>query len=524
MPTAAFPYPGLRRRIAAAALLGLSGVAGAQGLPPIQVDNDGAREAGETGPRPRVWIEPRVFVTQGYSSNYLLSATAPQKEWITQAGAGVQAVFNMPRLRGNVDYSLSGIYNAQGVGENGREQTLNSRLLLDAWDNKAFVEFDGAIGNERVSAFAVQAVDPNNPTNQAESRRFRVSPFLRGTWNDAVDYEFRYTVLSAQSDASSRSDLDERGWSTTIGSTEGLGRLGWEVSASSNRVAYSLGRETRFDAMGFLLRYTVTPTLQVFGQVGREANDFLTVDRETYNAHTLGFDWRPVELARVSFSRSQRYFGNGHNLALEYQLRRVLLRYSDVRDVVTSQIAVGDGTGNLGTLLDSLYQAVETDPVRRAQLVQAELQRLGLPADLSTIPGFLTSSASVQRNQAISAVLLGQRSVLSFSIDRVTATQLDPGLTLGDDFDISDEITQKGWTVSYALRLTPVLSFNALYQRRNADGVFANLSNRLNTATVGFTARLARRTTGSVQLRRTNYDGATTYQETAIQAGLVHRF
>lgn len=465
-----------------------------------------------------------MFVSGTHSDNLLLSETNRQSEWITRIGAGLQSVLNLPRLKGSIDYSLSGVYNARGVGEDGREQTLDTQLLLDAWDSTAFVEFEGAIGDERISAFAVQPADTLNPTNQAETRRFRVSPFLRGTWDNAYDYELRYTQLSSRTEANTRSDLDERGWSALLASTEGLGRLGWELAASSNEVDYSIGRQSRFDAVSALLRYAVSPTLQVFGQAGRESNDLLTAQRESYSATTVGFDWRPVELARVSVARSNRYFGRGHNVIAEYQLRRVLLRYADSRDVVTGQLTLGDDIGGLSGFLDALYQGLESDPVRRAQLVQAELTRLGLPADLTVIPGYLTSSASVQRNQSLSATVLGQRGVLVLSLNRNTARQLDPALSLGDDFDLSDDIVQTGWTASYAHRLSPLLNLSAIYQRLDTDGVTANLSSRQQSISLGLTARLARRTTGSLQVRRTNFDGSTSYRETAFQAALVHRF
>ncbi len=510
---------------ALAVLVGASAGVSAQGLPSPAASVSLEPEATAPAvPPPRLWFEPRVFISGTHSDNFLLSETNRQSEWIIRGGAGLQSVLNLPRLKGSIDYSLSGVYYARGLGDDGREQTLDTQLLLDAWDSTAFVEFEGAIGDERISAFGVQPIDSLNPANQAETRRFRVSPFLRGTWDNAYDYELRYTQTSARTDTDARSDLDERGWSALLASNESLGRLGWELAASSNEVEYSLGRQSRLDSISALLRYAVSPTLQVFGQAGRESNDLLTTQRESYSATTVGFDWRPVELARVSVARSNRYFGRGHNVTAEYRVRRVLLRYADSRDVFTSQLGLGDDVGGLSGFLDSLYQGLETDPVRRAQLVQAELTRLGLPADLTVIPGYLTSSASVQRNQSLSATVLGQRGVLVLSFNRNTARQLDPALSLGDDFDLSDDIVQTGWTASYAHRLSPRLSLSAVYQRLNTEGVSTSLTSRQHAISLGLTARLAQRTTGSLQVRHATFDGSSSYRETALQAALVHRF
>ena len=78
-----------------------------------------------------MWIEPRVFARQWYTDNYLLSGTDRQSEWTTELGASVLAVFNLPRLTGSVDYSLSGLYQAQCVGQEDHIQGLVANLLLD---------------------------------------------------------------------------------------------------------------------------------------------------------------------------------------------------------------------------------------------------------------------------------------------------------------------------------------------------------------------------------------------------------
>lgn len=516
----------LRRSLATAAVMVVSPWALAQvAAPPLPgVPDIGAGRPQLAGPPPRVWIEPRVFLTQTYSDNYLLTTTNRQSEWVTEIGAGVTAVFNMPRLKGSLDYALSGLYHARGVAENERNQDLRGRMLLDAWNNTAFVEVDGAIADERVSAFGTQTVNGNNPVNRSETRRFRVSPFLRGLLDDAYEYELRYTLLTQSTDVAGRPDLDERGWNGRIASAEGLSRLGWELSTSTRETDYNIGAEpTEYRDLLALVRYDLSPTLRVYVQGGREQNNLLTPDNESYTTHTLGADWRPVERARIAVSRSKRFFGNGHSLQMEYQMRRVLLRFTDERDFTTGRI--GGDEGSLAGFLDDLYRQQQPDPVLRAQLVQAELQRLGLSGDLTTIPAYLTSSAAVERNQQVAMVVLTARGAVTFTIERSTARRLDTGGIRGDDFDLSDEIRQKGWSVSYAHRLTPRTSLGLSYQRRDATGQFnSSLDTRVQSAAIGLTTRLGWRSTGSLQLRHTQYDSTSPYRENSIEAALVHRF
>ncbi|MBL0945289.1 MAG: TIGR03016 family PEP-CTERM system-associated outer membrane protein [Hydrogenophaga sp.] len=520
------PTPGLRHAIAAACLLAVSPWLAAQGLP-APSNAAGAADATlerPSGPPPRLWIEPRVFVTQTYSDNYRLANTNREAELTTELGAGVSAAFNLPRLTGNVDYSLSGQVPALGVGENQRRQALQSDLLLDAWNQAAFIEFNGNIGDERVSALGPQPVGGTNPTNLSETKRFRVSPFLRGTWDNRLDYELRYTRQSWRTAISDRYDMDETGWNARLGSAAEVGRLGWELSASQNEIDYNAGRSTTYQTALALLRYAFTPTLQGFVQGGREYNDLLTPERTGYNSHTLGVDWRPVELARVAASRSKHFYGNGHDVALEYRMRRVLLRYTDARSLNTGQLGLDTNGATLNELFNNLYQSLEPDPVRRAQLVQAELARLGLQGDSTTLPGYLTASATVQRNQQLSAALLGQRGVLTFLIERSSARRLNNAQAIGDDFDLSNTLDEQGWAVLYAHRLTPRLALNFSLTRRETEGQVSTLSSRQTAVSVGLSARLARRTTGSVLLRHTSTDSLLPYRETAILGALVQRF
>ncbi|MBX3610162.1 MAG: TIGR03016 family PEP-CTERM system-associated outer membrane protein [Hydrogenophaga sp.] len=514
------------RPLTGALLSLLACAAWAQALPTPSAQDPAANPTPLTppGPPPVYWIEPRVFATQRYTDNFLLSTSNRQSEWTTEAGAGIMGMVNTPRLTGSVDYSLTGLYHARGIGDDSHQQALDGQMLLDAWNSVAFIEADASIGLERVSAFAVQPAEGGSEVNTSEARRFRVSPFLRGTWGDAVDYEARVTKQVSRSNASTVSDLDEQGWNLSLGSANDVSRFGWEVAASSTKTDYSLGRSIRFDQATALGRYAVSPTLLVFAQVGREVNDVLTSERTSYSYTSAGIDWRPMETARVAASKSNRYFGSGHNVSLEYRMSRVLFRYLDSRDVTTSQLVSGSDVSNLGGLLNSLYQNVEADPIRRAQLVQAELQRLGLPADLTTIPAYLTSAVALQRTQEFSVTMLTARGVLSFSLQRSRSRQLDSALNVGGDFDLSNQIDEKGWSVAYAHRLTPRLSLNTIFQQLDTDGLSASLSSRLRSLTVGLNARLAPRTIGSVSVRRSSYQATSPYRELAVRAVLVHRF
>lgn len=517
--------PGPLGAVALAALLA-TGAARAQvaiELPPGAV----AAEDGPTaeGPAPRVWIEPRVFARQWYSDNYNLSSTDPRSEWTSELGASVLAVFNTPRLVGSVDYSLSGLYQARGVGEEDHMQGLAADLLFDAWNKTAFLEFSGTIGRQRVSAFDVQPAGDMERANLAETKQFRVSPYLRGTWGSAVDYELRYSRFTSRTDADTRSDIDENSVLARVGTAEMVeARLGWGLEYSRSNFEYSRGRELSLSQVLGSLNYAISPTLMLNLRAGRESNDVLTTDTQSYSTWGAGFDWRPQRNLRIAASGNKRFFGHDHNLQVQYQMRRAVLRYTDSRDVSANTLGLGDDDTSLAGMLDALYGPLEADPVRRARLVQGELDRLGLPGDLTTLPGYLTSFMTEQRIRELALVLQTGRGAFTAALHRNQSRRLENAVSVGDDFDLSDEIEQKGWTLGYAHRITARTAASIAVQRQENVGLRTTLRNQLDTLTLAMTTRLSPRTTGSLMWRRAVFDAPSPYRETAVQAVISHRF
>lgn len=73
---------------------------------------------------------------------------------------------------------------------------------------------------------------------------------------------------------------------------------------------------------------------------------------------------------------------------------------------------LGDQFGSpspLYDLLDGFYMRTEPNAIRRMQLVQAEIERMGLPADMQVFQDFLTSSSKLQRLQNLSFAIAIQK-------------------------------------------------------------------------------------------------------------------
>ena len=300
--------------------------------------------------------------------------------------------------------------------------------------------------------------------------------------------------------------------------------MGWSVDASQQTSDFSLGQNIETRTLRGSLNYAVTPQLLVSGVGGTESTNQISPTRKSYSVTGFGAVWRPSERTRFSVNHENRYFGEAHNIELEHRTARTVWRYVDTRGVSNGQDSQPASMGSLFDLLNGFYAQLEPDPIRRTQLVLAEIARLGLPANEQVFNNFLRSSNTVQRVQQLSLALLGQRSIATVAISQSDNRPLDGALNLGDDFDTNTRIRQRGWSLQLAHRLTPNSSIQASLGEQRSVGTAPGLESRVRSASLGLSTLLARRTSGSLQVRRAISDGAIPYSESAVIGTITHRF
>ena len=471
---------------------------------------------------PTIWVEPSLSVGVSLSNNGRQSGSDPKAEQTLDVRPGLQVVMNGARVKGFVDYSVGGFYYAQGTSGDNVRQALNANARADLWDNRAFLDLSGVISDQAISAFG----NGLNLGNRSETANFRLSPSVRGELAGWADYELRYSYQTTRSEATTRSDRNQQDLALRLARRPAGQALGWSVDAALQASDYSQGNDPESSSLRAGLVYAITPQLVATLSAGAESNDVLTTQRKSYSNAGLDLEWRPSPRARLSAGLEDRYFGHGHHLTYEYRTGRTVWRYTDTRGVSNS--GTQSSTASLGSiynLLDALYTDIQPDPVLRAQLVQTELLKLGLPADTEVFQSFLTSSATVNRAQALSLALVFKRSVVTFALSRNDARRLDAVINLGDDFDSNSRILQQGWSVNVAHRLTPLTSVSAALSSQKNTGSQANARTQTNALTLGLSTRLGLRTSGSLQLRRTVQDSTSSpYGETAIAGAVNHRF
>lgn len=509
----------LRRPIAGLAAAGLLAVSwtGAYG----QVAGPDA------SPGRSISVVPRVSISETWTDNVRLSTSDPQHELISELSPGVHIVKEGGRLNGYFDYALSEIAYSNGSSPHRTQQALNAFGTLEAVDNWAFLEVSGGISQQSISALGTPLLDKNNLSpNQTEVATLRVSPFVRGRVGDWMTYEARWSRAATNSDGATGTDVTADDSLLRAAGDSPFRGLGWSALASRQRADYNSGRATDADRWNLGLSYAITPQLRAYANVGKESNNYTSLDKQQYDTRGVGVNWSVSDATTLAAQIDHQFFGDGHAVSFEHRTPRTVWRYTDTKGVsVTPSQA---GVGSLGSIYDLLYAqfaSLEPNPVSRAQLVNSFLQLNSISPSAVVTSGFLTSAVSLQHRQDLAFALLGVRDTVTFMATRSENTRLDTLSTAFDDLSNSSTVIQRGFSVSYAHRLTPELSIAVLAAQQNTVGTQSAQEARVQSLNVNLTGRVGQKTFASVAVRRILSNGSIApYSETALTLNLNLQF
>lgn len=480
----------------------------------------------------RAWdIVPSLTVQETFTDNVALGQAAKTSDQITEVSPGISVDGNTARLKMHLDYHLRELWYAHGTTGSQTQHALNSFGTFEAVEKLLFVDVNGTISRQNISAFGVQSPSYySDNANSTETKYFRVSPYLRGHLGSATSYEARYTrsVLRAKSAGASDSDTQE--WLGRIQGDTSLALLGWAVDASRQQYDYTLGRKNESDRLRGQLIYRIDPQLRLSASLGRERNDFLSLTKQSTNTTGYGADWNPTERTQLSAFREKRFFGHGHNISAKHRLPRSAVSYVDSRDI--SALPNQAGTVGLGNIFDLLFSQMASsipDPAARTAAINSLLLQNGLSPNVQVNAGFLSSQVTIQRRQELSYVLLGARNTLTLAVNRTRNDSLGTLLVAGDDFSQVNSIAQKGFSVGWSHQLSALSSLNVTGSRSRNAGIggssAVSLENTQKSLSAAVTTKLGPKTNAAVTARRTEVDGSLSpYTENAVIGSVSIRF
>lgn len=487
-----------------------------------------AQEAGQQGDGGRAWrFTPSLSVQQTFTDNYRI---LPERESdaVTQATVGMRLVGAGTRLRGDLDLSLTGLAYARHSEENNIQRYLRGNGSVELLEDRAFIEMNGAITQQQISAFGPATDNPALANdNRTQVTNFTVSPFIRGPLGGSVQYEARYTYGLTRSSQFGAADSSTSGLLLSLQGGDRQRTLGWTVSANSQVSDFSEGEQSESDTLRGTLSYPVMQSVVLTGIAGVERSDLQSPTKERQSIGGVQLEWVPSERTNLSARFERRYFGDSHAVNFSFRTPRTVWTFSDTRDINL----LGGGTGGTGgtTVYDILFlqfASLEPDVQRRDLLVRGFMAANSLNPNATVIPGFLSAAPTLQRRQSLSVALVGKRSNLVLQASQSNTQRVNTATTgINDDLARADNVRQRGFDVTFSHRLTPIASVSTSLSWQRSRGDTDAQSSALKTVTAGYNTQIGARTSLNVGARYTQSTGSVQpYTERAVYGSLGFSF
>ena len=486
-----------------------------------------AQQAAESGSRRAISVVPYASAAATYTDNVHLTEADRKSDVMLALTAGIRISGEGSRVKGYLNYALTGQTYADGSKARTFQNALNTFGSVEAIDNLAFLDFSGSISQQTISAFGVQTDGSGiRNANQSEVSTFRLSPYVRGQFAGSANYEARYTWTTTHTGTANASDARVADALVKLSGRVPSGQLGWSVEASRQSVDFTTGRSTEAGRLAGTLSYPVSKQLVVSMTGGRDSNNYTNAGKQSHSVVGAGVNWSPAPTTTLTANASKQSFGQGHSLSFEHRTPRTIWRLADSRGVSTTPgQLISTSVGSVYDLYFSQFASTEPDPIKRAQMVTDFLQTRGINPGAPVTAGYLTSAVLLQRRQDASFALLGVRDTVTFLASRSNSRRLDTLTGVADDLLNSTSITQQGFSVSYAHRLTPQTALNAIASQQRTQGSATQPETSLRTLSLNVTSTVGRHATATVAARRSVFDSPTVpYTESALTGSLTVQF
>jgi uncharacterized protein (PEP-CTERM system associated) len=474
-------------------------------------------------------LTPSLSIRETLTDNVDLSANHKVRDWISDVAPGLLFDGATARSKWTFDYQRHELIYGRDAARNNAQNLLTTSGTLEAVDKWLYVDGHGSVSQQTISAFGTQAPsNANTSDNRAETSTYQVSPYILGKLGSSADYQLRYNWTSSRSQSSALSNVRTGEWIGSVKGATALAALGWSADAASQKVNSANGSNSVAEHIRGSLSYQLDPQFRMSIIAGREANDYATLTKESTNTGGFGLDWVPSETTSVSATKEKRFFGDGHSFSFKHRTPLSAWEYTDRKDatVLPTQLA----NGSLGSIYDLLFfmnASKYPDPVERAQAVSQYLQAQGISPNAQVLSGFLSSNSYVERARQGSFALIGASNTLTFVASESDRHSLSKVSNVLGDFGNSSDILQRGFSSSWAHKLSALSSLTTtLAWTQSIGSGLVHQDSKQKALNVNFATQLSPKTTFSLGARHARFDSSMTsgYRENALVGEITVRF
>lgn len=300
-------------------------------------------------------LERSVGASASFTDNANQSATDPENALILS----VTPSFTLRsqgsrRVQATMQYGLTAVARS-GEGDSADlYHNLNAMGKAELIDDFLFIDGSARISQELISLLGSPADAEINDSNRATVGTYSISPYVQQRIGTFANAQARYTHSGAIFENDVASDATSNAFSASLNSGTRFTDLSWGLNYSireANNRDENVGDST-FERVTASAGYVLTRKFRVFGSVGQEWNDFLSVTETDGTSWSVGAGWAPTRRTSLEASVGERFFGNTYSATARHRTRTSNWNLSYVEDVSD----ISQFLGTTGTMYD--YQCL----------------------------------------------------------------------------------------------------------------------------------------------------------------------
>ncbi|MCC6070629.1 TIGR03016 family PEP-CTERM system-associated outer membrane protein [Massilia sp. GCM10020059] len=481
---------------------------------------------------------PTLELRETYTDNLRLARSGrEQSDWITEVTPGFTVAKRSDQVRFDATYRLHYFAGADDIGEevDRAQSALAARLAAEVVGDWLYFDGTANISQQPVSAFGpLLSRRSYAAINQTELRSFSASPYLRHRFGSTATVELRYVRDKVDTGRERLGNSDGETVALSVVSGSRFADLGWNLLVREQRIDDELAPETSAATASAGLRYSLSRTMALTGNVGYDKYDYAALGGVTEGrSWSTGFIYTPSSRTRIDASAGRRFYGDSYHLSANHRARRAAfsLSYSDAVTNSRSQFLL-PSTVDTAALLDSLFLSAFPDPVARRQAVEAYMQATGLPPSLADSINYFSNRYFLQKQLRAAVVLRGSRTRTVFTgfgtrRTALSTAEADSAILGPSSLTLNDNTSQRGASALWSYRLDGKTDFNASLQTSRVESITTGVVRNHTETRLSLTHQFERKLSGVIEVRHVTgpiTQGFGKYVENALSAGVLMQF
>jgi uncharacterized protein (PEP-CTERM system associated) len=490
------------------------------------------------GARAEWKFTPTLDLRETYTDNVALSREAlARSRLVSELTPGFALLNQGPRLKLSANYQLHyyAFDDNDVEGVRHAQSQLRASARATVIDDLLFLDTDGAIGQQAVSAFGPQANGNGYAnTNRANVKTWRISPYLLHRFGASATASVRYSHDSVDAGRIGFGDSTSDVLVMNLNSGRNFRRVGWGLQYSQQRLDDSVAPTSSVKMLSANARYRIGEEFNLTASAGYDEYDYAANgDAPRGRFWQGGIEWTPSSRTSLVAGAGKRYYGNTYNLQALHRSRRSVwsINYSDSVTTTRSQLLL-PATIDTASMLDRLFTAQIADPVARAQAVEAYIRATGLPAALADSINYFSNRYILQKQFQASAAFNTARTTLILSAfdsrrEGLSLIQTDSLLTGPASARLNDDTSQRGGSALWNMRLSSRSAINASWTNSRIESRSTGVSSKNAAWRLAMTRQFSPKVRGAFEARRvsgTTADQVASYRENALSASLSLQF